>query len=104
VYSLLQISSFSSPFVAAFQTSTSDASSSFLLTFSQPVTLAPAPAKQETATLRSCTCQVFAFFFFFFFFFQFLFQSYCGAGDQHATNAIASFVSCLFLLEVFATN
>jgi hypothetical protein len=101
VYWLLQISSFSSPFVAAFQTSTSDASS-FLLTLSQPVTLAPAPAKQETATLRSCTCQVFAFFFFFFF--QFLFQSYCGTGDQHATNAIASFVSCLFLLEVFATN
>jgi hypothetical protein len=103
VYSLLRISSFSSPFVAAFQTSTSDASSSFLLTLCEPVTLAPAPAKQEAATLRSCTCQVFAFFFFFFFF-QFLFQSHCGTGDQHATNAIGSFVSCLFLLEVFATN
>ncbi len=40
MYSLLQISSFSSPFVAAFQTSTSDASSSFLLTLCHPVTLA----------------------------------------------------------------
>jgi hypothetical protein len=97
---LLQISSFSSPFVAAFQTSTSGASSSFLFTLSQPITLAPAPAKQETATLRSCTCQVFASSFFF----QFLFQFYCVAGDQHATYAIASFASCLFLLEVFATN
>jgi hypothetical protein len=74
-----------------------------LFTLFQPVTLAPAPAKQETATLRSCTCQVFVFFFFFFFF-QFLFQSYCGTGDQHPANAIASFDSCLFLLEVFATN